>query len=261
MNRLLIHLVFWFILLLWINPIFNINGLHEREFFLFNLVRLPLIATSTYLLIYYLLPRYLFHQQNNKKFGLAFICLFVVTNLLDRCLLGTGLVGNIMSDTNLTYTFFNEMPSIRNAFLLLAIMGIASVYPLIKRQRNLTLQLVEKNKNAPSLLDTGQSIINDGYFFLKSGKNTYKLKWSNILYLEKDENYVIYHTAKKKYLERITLKKVIQKAPLNFKRVHKSFVVSINNIDQIEGNHLTINERKIPIGRKFGRNFLDSLFK
>jgi len=260
MNRLVKHLFFWCILLLWINPIFNAKGLHSWDFFLFNLVRLPLITTSTYVLIYFLLPKYLFEQQDFKKFGVAFVCLFLATNLLDRCLIGTSLVDYIMSDTGLTYTFFNGIPLFRNAFLLLAIMSLASIHPILEQQKRLVLQLSDKEG---TILDVALSSLpskkEEEYFYLKSGNTRHQLRWSSILYLEKEENYVVYHTVNKKYLERSTLKKAAEKAPANFSRVHKSFVVSIENIEQVKKNHLHIGGRQIPIGRTYRKAFLDSL--
>jgi len=233
MNRLVKHLFFWCILLLWINPIFNAKGLHSWDFFLFNLVRLPLITTSTYVLIYFLLPKYLFEQQDFKKFGVAFV---------------------------LTYTFFNGIPLFRNAFLLLAIMSLASIHPILEQQKRLVLQLSDKEG---TILDVALSSLpskkEEEYFYLKSGNTRHQLRWSSILYLEKEENYVVYHTVNKKYLERSTLKKAAEKAPANFSRVHKSFVVSIENIEQVKKNHLHIGGRQIPIGRTYRKAFLDSL--
>ena len=41
--------------------------------------------------------------------------------------------------------------------------------------------------------------------YIKSGALTYKLSWMDILYLEKAENYVIYHTKERRILSRQTL--------------------------------------------------------
>ena len=39
--------------------------------------------------------------------------------------------------------------------------------------------------------------------------------------------------------------------PNTFIRTHKSFIVSKNKIQQIEGNRILINEHKIPIGQTY----------
>lgn len=45
----------------------------------------------------------------------------------------------------------------------------------------------------------------------------------------------------------------------DFIRVHKSFIVSKNKINQIEGNRILIKEHKIPIGQTYKGN-INKLF-
>ncbi|MEL6925516.1 MAG: histidine kinase, partial [Bacteroidota bacterium] len=65
-------------------------------------------------------------------FALAFVLLFVVATLLDRLIIGSRLVELLLADTGLTYTFFNQIPILRNAFVLLSIMGLASLIRFFK---------------------------------------------------------------------------------------------------------------------------------
>ncbi len=126
MRRLFKHFLFWLIIILWTSTVYLSKETDGWEFVWFNLIRLPLIMMATYIVIYILLPQFIFQKKAYAKFASYFILLFVVTTLLDRWLIGSELIGIVLQDTGLTYTFFNEIPLIRNAFLLLSIIGLAA---------------------------------------------------------------------------------------------------------------------------------------
>ncbi|MFK8102900.1 MAG: LytR/AlgR family response regulator transcription factor [Saprospiraceae bacterium] len=95
--------------------------------------------------------------------------------------------------------------------------------------------------------------------YVKSGKTTHKLNWKDILYLEKDENYVIYHTPQKRILSRQTLSDLVTIFPSHICRIHKSYAVSLLHLQQIERSSLTVNNTVLPIGRTYRENFVETL--
>jgi DNA-binding LytR/AlgR family response regulator len=88
--------------------------------------------------------------------------------------------------------------------------------------------------------------------FVKSGATLHKLNWEEILYLEKDENYVLYHTAGQRVLSRQTLSDAAELAPAYFVRIHKSYVVSLRQTRKIEREQITLtNGLQLPVGESF----------
>jgi DNA-binding LytR/AlgR family response regulator len=84
--------------------------------------------------------------------------------------------------------------------------------------------------------------------FLKSGPQTYPVKLSEILYLEKDGNYMTVHLKSRNILMRENMSDVFNLVPeADFIRIHKSFVIAIRHIGMIENHQLTINGEKIPV--------------
>jgi DNA-binding LytR/AlgR family response regulator len=92
----------------------------------------------------------------------------------------------------------------------------------------------------------------DATIFVKSGPQTYQVKVADILYLEKDGNYITVHLKDRNILIRENMGDVFDLVPAaDFVRIHKSFVVAIRHITMIEVQQVTINNEKIPIGSTY----------
>jgi two-component system, LytTR family, response regulator len=92
----------------------------------------------------------------------------------------------------------------------------------------------------------------DTSIFVKSGPQTYQVKLSDILYLEKDGNYITICLKDKNILVRENMGDIFDLVPAaDFVRVHKSFVVAIRHITMIEAHQLIIGQAKIPIGSTY----------
>jgi two-component system, LytTR family, response regulator len=92
----------------------------------------------------------------------------------------------------------------------------------------------------------------DPAIFIKSGPQTYQVKVSDILYLEKDGNYITAHLKDRNILIRENMGDVFDLVPAaDFIRVHKSYIVAVKHISMIEVHQVTINNEKIPIGSTY----------
>ena len=88
--------------------------------------------------------------------------------------------------------------------------------------------------------------------FVKSGPQTYQVKVNDILYMEKDGNYITIFLKDRNILVRENMGDIFDLVPqAEFIRVHKSFVVAIKHIATIEVHQLIINGTKIPIGSTY----------
>ncbi|MCB0835380.1 MAG: response regulator transcription factor [Bacteroidetes bacterium] len=88
--------------------------------------------------------------------------------------------------------------------------------------------------------------------FVKSGTKSYRLLTDEILYLEKDGNYVTFHTPEKKVLCRLNMSQVKEILPEDqFVRVHKSYVVNLLRIEVLEVHQVTVGGRVIPVAKNY----------
>jgi hypothetical protein len=70
---------------------------------------------------------------------------------------------------------------------------------------------------------------------VKSGSQVHIIQLNEIFYIQADGDYVQIHTVQKKYLKEQTMKFFEERLPANiFVRVHRSYIVNIENITRIE---------------------------
>lgn len=95
---------------------------------------------------------------------------------------------------------------------------------------------------------------------IKSGNESFLLTEQEIYYVESDANYSVYHTKERKILVRSTLSNTLKSLPEKFIRIHKSFIINLNHVDKITNQEVSINDKNLPIGRKY-KEALKSSFK
>ena len=103
-------------------------------------------------------------------------------------------------------------------YLGLSIYIIFSVVYEVVRHHNRN-EKVQEGKSNPLLV--------------KSGKHTIRVEMDHIYWIAADGPYLDVHTSEKKYVILDSLKHILQTLPDNFKRIHKSTIV---NIDQISSS-------------------------
>ncbi|HKH61757.1 MAG TPA: LytTR family DNA-binding domain-containing protein [Flavitalea sp.] len=95
-----------------------------------------------------------------------------------------------------------------------------------------------------------EAVANDDYFFVKADNKLEKIHFQEILFVEALENYVAIQTKDRRIITHLTLASLKEKLPAKeFIQPHKSFIVSIDSINSIEGNIIHIHSFKVPISK------------
>ena len=95
--------------------------------------------------------------------------------------------------------------------------------------------------------------------FINLGNKTL-IKQDDIQYIKKDGMKLVFYTDKQKYETYNSFSKVQEQLPNQFVRCHKSYIVNINNVSNVESNTNTIlfhGPNKCYIGPKYKNNFLE----
>ena len=94
--------------------------------------------------------------------------------------------------------------------------------------------------------------INLEEIFIKADGKLTRLNFQEILYIESLGDYVKYFTATKNYVTLSTLKAVEEKmSSINFMKVHRSYIVNLQKIKDIQDNSLVIEGKVIPISKSY----------
>jgi two-component system, LytTR family, response regulator len=122
------------------------------------------------------------------------------------------------------------------------------------------LQAVTKVRTAQKqVAAAGESEKLKEYLFLNVQKRKIKVLFSDIIYIESQREYIRIVTTKGEYLSKIGTQEVERLLPPNmFRRIHRSFIVSLSKIESYTAEAVEVNGVSIPIGRDY-RDVTDSL--
>lgn len=90
------------------------------------------------------------------------------------------------------------------------------------------------------------------FIFLTVQKKKVKILFSEIVYIESQREYIKIVTTKKEYLSKMSTNEIETHLPANlFRRIHRSFIISISKIESYTAKMVEVNGVSIPIGRGY----------
>ena len=109
-----------------------------------------------------------------------------------------------------------------------------------------------KNKAESS----SENDVDTDFLFIKSNKKSVRINFNDILYIEGLGDYIKIHVRNNRFVTNLSMKKIHSLLPQDrFYRTHKSFIISVDKIDTLEGNMVSINGEKLPIGNSYRQDF------
>ncbi len=126
-----------------------------------------------------------------------------------------------------------------------------------------------ENKNEPvstSVKASDKDVTSgNNEIFIKKNSTLVRISYSDILYVEAMENYIVIITVNDKFTIHFTMKALSEKLPSDkFKRIHRSYIINVNRIKGIDNNSVLIETGKgskkvIPIGKSYKDDLLNDL--
>lgn len=103
----------------------------------------------------------------------------------------------------------------------------------------------------PTPLEPGTENTHDSVF-VKTGGRLVQVDLNSLFWIEAQGDYALMHAGGEDLLVHGTMKKFAQKLPENdFLRVHRSYIVRVDKIEDIEDASLVIGRKLIPIGASY----------
>lgn len=129
--------------------------------------------------------------------------------------------------------------------------------------KDLLKELLEDRQHSAKIekVKPKEHLIADAVFFRNKG-NLVKVKWSDILWLKGDGNYTTVVTRHQTYSLRNILKEFETILPKDeFFRIHKSYIVRLDEIVSINPRALTVGGDSVPVGRTYFQDLIDGIVK
>ena len=97
------------------------------------------------------------------------------------------------------------------------------------------------------------------FIFLNAERKKVKILFSEIVYIESQREYIKIVTTKREYISKITTHEMEDILPSHlFKRIHRSFIISVSKIESYTAEMVDVNGVSIPIGRGY-RDIIENL--
>ena len=100
----------------------------------------------------------------------------------------------------------------------------------------------------------------EDFLMVKSDKKLAKVFFNEIIYVEAYGNYIFIYREHDRIMSKQTLTQLEEQLQeRRFVRIHKSYIVSLKSIKFLEGNEVSIGNKKLPVGKVYRDNLMKKL--
>jgi two-component system, LytTR family, response regulator len=114
------------------------------------------------------------------------------------------------------------------------------------RFRQATERAITRLSGAPAPMDA---------IFLKTGQKLQRIALKDIIYIEGQRDYTAFHTIQGKYLSADKLRELEQVLPVDFARIHRSYIINTHHIAAIEKWKVMLRDIQLPVGENYRTAF------
>lgn len=235
------HIIFWILVYGVLTVIFSDRFAGSMEAFYYVSLLMPVIIGTSYFFNYFLVPRYLFRRKF-FLFGLYSIYMLVVSVCLE-------MLAAISALLLIVYYGINE-----NAVLFTDIFAMAGILYFIVLFTSFILLIRHYfiDQRAIDSLEEKQAIIDQGYFTVRSNRQTSRINYDELLYLESLGDYIEFHLDNgRKISSKEKISHMEKRLPDGFLRIHRSFIVNRSRISSFAMDHVMMGEKELPISRSY----------
>ncbi|NVK51806.1 MAG: LytTR family transcriptional regulator DNA-binding domain-containing protein [Flavobacteriaceae bacterium] len=135
---------------------------------------------------------------------------------------------------------------------ILLITSLLEILLLTLALSMLVKEIIDQRKELLHTIKKQELQNTKAYIELKSKNRVYL---ESLIYIKSEGNYLEFFTEQEKYLDRNQLKKVLEELPVNFVKIHRSYIINKNYIKLINSTSVVLTtEVEIPLSRTFKKN-------
>lgn len=111
-----------------------------------------------------------------------------------------------------------------------------------------------------SLASARQAVPDEDYLLVKDGYKYVSIRTADILYIQGMRDYAQIHVeGRKPVMAGTSMAQIREKLPACFMQVHRSWIVNVRKVREIERMRIVIGGERIPVGDNYKQQFLDFL--
>ncbi len=124
------------------------------------------------------------------------------------------------------------------------------------------MQAVQKASDRIRPTAAATETTSKNHLLVKSEHRIHRLAFDDIRYIQSMQEYVAFYTVSSgRILSLGSLKSLEESLPTDqFVRIHKSFIVAASGVKTLEGNQITLDKERLPIGASYRDAVLKKLF-
>jgi len=243
------HILFWIVVYTSLTLVFTKwTGVAMEAFYYVSLL-MPVIIATSYFFNYFLVPRFLF-KRRFFLFGLYSFYMLVVSLCME-------MVASILAFLLPIYYNGNKNGMLMTDVFIMAgtlyfVVLVMSFILLIKHY------LVDQTAIAE--LEKKQAMLDQGYFTVRSNRQTAKVRFDELLYIESLGDYIEIHLQDgSEVSSKEKISHMERTLPEGFLRIHRSFIVNQARISSFSREHVMVGETELPISRSYKQEVVQKL--
>ena len=245
--KLFKHIFFWFGTLIFLTLLFGFNYGEYLQAFYFVTLLLPVAMGASYFYSEYLIPRYLL-KKKFFSFGLYSFYTFIISIYLELWVI----IGALILLANYNY---REMNPLMNNVLVLAmtlylIVFLSALSRLLKELFNQESQMHQLEQEKQILKKEKQSL-KQAFITIRADRKNHPIPLKDIQYIESLSDYIKIHTSTKQWTTKEKISQMETKLPEYFVRIHRSFIVNTNQVENFNKEFVVVLGKELPISRKY----------
>ncbi|WP_416866294.1 MAG: LytR/AlgR family response regulator transcription factor [Imperialibacter sp.] len=97
------------------------------------------------------------------------------------------------------------------------------------------------------------------YFFIKTDTRIVKFMFAEVSAVEAQREYIKIIAGARKVMSLVSLTSIANVLPPDFVRIHRSYIINMRHIDEVQSNEVVIGKEIYPISRNYRETFFEKL--
>jgi len=241
--------IYWLIVIIILMLIYGLRSVNIINTFYFISFLVPIALVTSWYFNTILVPKYLLKKRYKRFISLGLVSLIISLDLMMVFVfIAFILLARYQPDQlgELTKQYYSFPAVLYLTVIINGFFNLAQDYLRIAED----IKVLKEQKNGHE----------SGHLKVRSNRQYSIIKYNLIDYIESMSDYVIIRTKENQsIITRETISRLEQRLPSQFLRIHRSYIVNLDNIDSFNREQISISGKDLPISRTYKKKVLEIL--